>query len=118
MLFRSGVHAVGLEGGEADAHLAHLVVITAMGGGEMAVVENSDGDGGVEVQHVPGVLLVPLRHRRGEQRACAHPLLAVLDDAVRVGEAPLFILHAHQASRAEDVHLQDANGALAELLHR
>lgn len=83
----------------------------------MAVVENSDGDDGAEIEHVPGVPLVPLRREGVEQRVCAHPLLAVLDDAVRVAELPFLSLHGNQVTRAEDVHLQDANGALAELLH-
>uniref|UniRef100_A0A0A9EK88 Uncharacterized protein n=1 Tax=Arundo donax TaxID=35708 RepID=A0A0A9EK88_ARUDO len=84
----------------------------------MAVVEDGDGDDGAGVEHLPRVLLVPLRRQRVEQRPRAHPLGAVLGHAVGVRQPPLLRLHGHQVPRAQDAQLQDADGPLSQLLRR
>ncbi|RCV14735.1 hypothetical protein SETIT_3G002300v2 [Setaria italica] len=109
-----GVHAVDLQRRQPHAHLADPLVLLAAVAGAVheGVVEGRHRQHGAGVEHLPGVLLVPLRRQRVERRPRAHPLSAVLGHAVGVLGGP------RQVARAQDAQLQDADGPLPELLRR
>lgn len=79
------VDPISFKSGETNANLADLVIFSVgLGIGDMAVVEDGDGDDGARVEHFPGVLLMPERGLGVEDCAGADPFGAVLGDAVGV----------------------------------